>query len=109
MRLCAHPGCPTLTNTRRCPEHTREHERRRGTRQQRGYDKTHDKLRAQWAPRVATGTVHCANPHCLRPHDPLIHPGEPWDLGHNPNRHQHRGPEHAACNRSEAGRTHPGG
>ena len=111
MRLCATPGCPTLTRSRRCPQHAREHEHNRGTRQQRGYDTTHDQLRTDWAPRVATGRVRCANPNCHRPNDPLIHPGEPWDLGHTADRSTHRGPEHEACNRSEGGRTahHPGG
>lgn len=104
LKVCAHPGCPTLTSDRRCPTHQREQERRRGSRQQRGYDSQHDKLRAAWEPEVRTGTVRCANPNCLRPHDPLIHPDEPWDLGHRADRSGHRGPEHAPCNRSEGGR-----
>lgn len=104
MKVCAEPGCPTLTHSSRCPTHTRERDRARGSRQQRGYDAHHDRLRAEWAPRVATGRVRCASPTCRRPDDPLIHPGEPWDLGHTPDRRRYRGPEHEACNRSEGGR-----
>lgn len=104
MKVCAEPGCPALTRGSRCPTHTRERDRARGTRQQRGYDAAHDRARTAWAPRVATGTVRCASPHCLRPHDPLIHPGEAWDLGHTEDRTAYRGPEHERCNRSEGGR-----
>lgn len=103
-KVCAHPGCPVLTTGTRCPTHQREQEQRRGSRQRRGYDAEHDRLRAHWAPRVATGRIRCHNPNCHRPDDPLIHPGEPWDLGHTPDRRGYRGPEHAACNRSEGGR-----
>lgn len=105
MKVCAEPGCPALTNGSRCTTHAREKDRARGTRQQRGYDAEHDRLRALWATRVATGRVRCANPHWRRPDDPIIHRGEPWDLGHVPDRAGHRGPEHEACNRSEGGRS----
>lgn len=104
MKVCAEPGCPTLTARSRCTIHARAKERSRGTHTQRGYDATHDRIRAEWAPRVATGTIRCHNPHCRRPNDPLIHPGEPWDLGHTPDRRGYRGPEHDTCNRSEGGR-----
>lgn len=84
----------------RCKTHRSAHEKRRGTRQQRGYDAGHDRLRAQWAPKVATGSVTCWR--CGEP----ITPTEPWDLGHDDNDRRHyRGPEHAnRCNRSAAGR-----
>lgn len=100
MKVCAVTGCPTLTTGSRCTVHAREQDRARGTRQQRGYDATHERLRAQWAPKVATGQVRCAKPECRR----FIHPGEPWDLGHLPDRTGYRGPEHAHCNRSDGGR-----
>jgi hypothetical protein len=55
----------------------------------RGYGHLHQKLRAEWAPRVAAGRVNCWR--CGR----LIRPGEPWDLGHDDNdRTLYRGPEH---------------
>ena len=69
----------------------------------------HQKLRAEWAPLVAAGGVHCARgDDCLRRDEPggtLIRPGEPWDLGHDdhdPDRYA--GPEHRRCNRSTYGR-----
>jgi hypothetical protein len=101
MRVCAEPGCPTLIpNPGRCPTHTRAADKRRGTRQQRGYDANHDRLRAQWEPRVATGRVKCWR--CGE----LISPATAWDLGHDDtDRTKYRGPEHAnQCNRAAAGR-----
>lgn len=65
----------------------------------RGYDAKHRKLRAKWARSVERGEVVCWR--CQR----LIAPGSPWDLGHDDlDRSQYRGPEHAKCNRSTAGR-----
>jgi predicted nucleic acid-binding Zn ribbon protein len=55
----------------------------------RGYGGAHQKLRAQWAPKVATGAVLCWR--CGHP----IQPGQPWDLGHDDHdRTTYRGPEH---------------
>ena len=100
MRLCTVAGCPTLYHGKgsRCPDHARTYERERGTRQQRGYDTNHDRLRADWAPRVATGRIPCAK--CGH----RITPGTPWDLGHTEDRTGYTGPEHAHCNRSAGGR-----
>jgi hypothetical protein len=59
------------------------------------YGRPHRQLRAQWAPRVASGGVTCWR--CTRP----IGAREAWDLGHDddqPGRYQ--GPEHSACNRA---------
>lgn len=95
MKVCAEPGCPNLTDTTRCGEHTRTRDQARGTRQQRGYGASHDKLRQRWARRVASGTVTCWR--CNRRISPL----EPFDLGHCDNdRSVYHGPEHQACNRS---------
>ena len=100
MKVCAVPGCPNLVRTgSRCTTHARQQELRRGTRQQRGYDAAHDRLRADWVPRVATGRVTCAR--CGN----RIHPGTPWDLGHTDDRTAYTGPEHAACNRSAGGKS----
>jgi hypothetical protein len=96
--VCSVVGCPAdATRRGRCTRHAREQDAARGTRQQRGYDAEHDRLRALWAPRVATGTVHCWR--C----DRLIAPGSDWHLGHNDTRTRHEGPEHAHCNLSAAG------
>lgn len=95
-RVCGAPSCPRLTDGGRCAEHRQQVERARGTRQQRGYDKTHDRLRKQWEPQVVTGKIRCAR--C----------GEPitgaWDLGHTEDRTAWTGPEHAGCNRAAGGR-----
>lgn len=103
-RVCLEPGCPALTHTSRCERHTREREQARGTRQQRGYDADHDKLRAEWQRRLDQGeTVLCWR--CLTqgrrtPIDPTA-----WDLGHEDgDKTVHKGPECWACNRATSGR-----
>jgi hypothetical protein len=93
MRVCAESGCPELTHTTRCPDHTKAKDKARGTRQQRGYDLAHDHLRARWARKVATGQVNCAR--CSQRISPL----EPWDLDHTDDRTAYLGPSHATCNR----------
>lgn len=109
MRVCAciscsaHPdSCPQLTTDRRCPDCAGVYERRRGTRQERGYDRTHDDLREQWRPRVEAGYADCRAPICLMPQRRIL-PDQAWDLGHDGQR-RHRGPEHARCNRSAGGK-----
>lgn len=101
MRVCAEPGCPTLTTNRRCPTHTRQVDKARGTRQQRGYTKHHDALRAHWQHRMDTGEqVHCWRPNCGQVIDP-----NNWHLGHDDhNRTIYRGPECPLCNLQAAGK-----
>lgn len=61
---------------------------------ERGYGAEHQKLRKEWAVKVAAGGVSCAR--CGLP----IPPGSKWDLGHDPrDRSRHWGPEHQRCNR----------
>ena len=106
-KVCAEPGCPTLTDRTRCTTHERARDRARGTRQERGYDRDHDQLRAAWAERINAGEiVHCHNPACRTPDQP-VRPGC-WHLGHTPDRSSWRGPEHDSCNLSEAGRASHG-
>jgi 5-methylcytosine-specific restriction protein A len=38
FRPCLIPGCPELTETARCPKHTRRTEQQRGSSTERGYD-----------------------------------------------------------------------
>jgi hypothetical protein len=71
-----------------------------------GYGHTHQQLREQWAPIVATGTVVCTRydhpqfPRCTG----LIHPGDQWELGHNDqDKSIYTGPEHLTCNRRAGG------
>lgn len=98
LRKCTFPGCPRTGAGGRCPEHAAQAERVRGSRQERGYDREHDRLRAWWQARMDAGVpVFCWR--CRERIDPF----EPWDLGHEGGRH--RGPEHASlCNRSAGGR-----
>lgn len=100
-RVCIVSGCPRLIDAglSRCPDHERDRDKARGTRQQRGYDAEHTRARAEWKPVVETGTVLCRR--CEKP----IRPTEPWDLGH-PDRHcpKPRAPEHERCNRATSGR-----
>lgn len=94
------PSCsqPAPAGQRYCSTHRAEHERRRGTRAQRGYGGSHRALRSWWQPQVEAGTVHCWRCRVL------IRPGESWHLGHDDvDRSQHRGPEHQLCNTSAAG------
>lgn len=108
MRVCAEPGCPTLTAARYCTQCQAQREQARGTRQQRGYDARHDALRNAWQRRMDSGeTVHCWRPDCGQ----VIDPSE-WHLGHDDHdRTKYRGPECPACNLRAAGRARhsPGG
>jgi hypothetical protein len=108
MRVCAQPGCPEVQAAPRCPDHARQAEQARGTRQQRGYTAEHDRLRARWKPKVDRCTVHCHARVCVEPAR-LILPGQAWDLGHTEDRTAWTGPEHATCNRSAGGRAAHGG
>lgn len=108
MRVCPTPGCPELTPGGPCAAHRRQREQRRGTRQQRGYNAEHDRLRARWKPKVEACTVHCHAKVCVMPAR-LILPGQAWDLGHTDDRTGWTGPEHATCNRAAGGRAAHGG
>jgi len=76
-RACSVPGCPELVTTRaaQCPRHQAEADKRKGTRQQRGYGSEWQKVRkaylkanpwCQWhgAPVKAREVDHISgNPH----------------------------------------------
>lgn len=98
MRVCAKPGCPEVQPERRCPTHTREADRARGTRQERGYGRDHVRLRAQWKPKVERGQVDCAR--C----SVRILPGEAWALDHDDERTGYLGPSHSTCNNRAGGK-----
>lgn len=98
LRACAQPGCPALVRSGRCAKHRKTHERERGSRQARGYDATHDRLRADYQRQMDRGKVFvCWRPNC----DEVIDP-EHWHLGHDPyDRSIYRGPECPPCNLSD--------
>ena len=100
-RVCAEAGCPQLTNTTRCPTHTRAKDKARGTRQQRGYDAAHVKEAAAWRAKIARGE-HVT---CWRCGLPITDPDD-CHLGHDDrDRSITRGPEHGrACNLRAAGK-----
>jgi hypothetical protein len=56
-RVCLTDGCPTLTDTTRCADHTRERDRARGSASARGYDGQYREQLKSPAYRTAT---HCA-------------------------------------------------
>lgn len=101
LTVCRVPGCPTLTRSGLCPTHTRQVDRKRGSRQQRGYDAAHDRKRRTLVANADAGTVAYAR--CGE----LIKQGEPWDLGHDDSRAGYRGAEHVRCNRATMGRERP--
>jgi hypothetical protein len=93
------PDCKTRTTGGRCPPCAAQHERARGTRQQRGYTNQHDRARKAWAATITQqGGVLCAR--CGRP----INPGDPWDLDHTDDRTAYLGPSHPECNAAAGGR-----
>jgi hypothetical protein len=64
----------------------------------RRYGAVHRQLRKRVAREVEAGVAVCWR--CRRP----INPREEWHLGHADNGRDYRGPEHARCNLSAAGK-----
>jgi hypothetical protein len=98
-RRCAEPGCdrmfmPKSSRNRYCLQHRKT--KPVDPSHYRKYGPTHRRLRAQWATRVASGTVECAR--CGE----LIAQSAAWDLGHVDGALAYSGPEHAECNRATA-------
>lgn len=93
-RVCAEPGCPELVDRGvrdgRCDEHRRAKDKARGTRQQRGYDATHDALRAELLPDAYGQRCHLCGER-MWPHEELA-------LDHTEDRTGYRGIAHASCN-----------
>jgi hypothetical protein len=104
-RVCIEAGCPVLSDTTRCPTHTRERDRARGTRQQRGYDAVYDAARKADVQLLANGHVllcwRCGG--VVPPHD--------YSLGHcDDDRRTIHGAEHLTkCNlaNTRGGCPHP--
>ena len=104
-KVCAEPGCPTLTDRTRCTIHERAKDRARGTRQERGYGADHDREAKRWRDAVRRGELVT----CWRCGDPITDPND-CHLGHDDHdRRVTRGPEHGrSCNLSAAGRARHG-
>lgn len=99
LRVCAEPGCPVLSKTTRCADHTRAKDRARGSRTERGYGADHRRLRADYQRRMDAGERFT----CWRCDEP-IDPSD-WHLGHDDyDRSKYRGPECVPCNLATAGR-----
>lgn len=99
MKVCAEPGCPVLCRSTHCLEHTRERDKARGTRQERGYGREHDALRRHYQRRMDAGQVYACW-RCGGDIDPTS-----WTLGHcDDDRSKYHGPECPPCDYATSGR-----
>lgn len=96
MRVCTQHGCPVLSTEKRCPEHSRAYEKKRGSSYQRGYDAAHQKERQRI---IKAGIQNFACAKCRVQFDN----DEPFQLGHTDDRKAWTGPEHIRCNLRAAG------
>ncbi|MFD5081872.1 holin [Kitasatospora sp. NPDC058406] len=116
--VCTVPGCPTITDSGRCPAHRAEADRARGTTTQRGYGQQH---RTRFRPGVlardplcvCTAQDHghgapCGQPSRHADHHPLSR-RDLVDAGHDPDDPAHgRGLCHS-CHSRETAAHQPGG
>lgn len=101
MRVCAEPGCPTLTKRTRCAKHQQAADQARGTRQQRGYDAAHDRARRAILARIQAGEIiRCWRCRCAL--------DETFHLDHTDGRTDYRGPACMQCNLQLAGQKRHG-
>lgn len=103
-RVCLEPDCPELIDVgnSRCIKHERARDKARGTSTERGYDASHQRLRAWWQRKLDKGeTIKCWR--CDDPINPTA-----WHLGHDDHdRTVYRGPECVRCNTATASRRSP--
>lgn len=93
VRVCNTPGCGTLVEAGACSTHAKAADKSRGTRQERGYGRDHERLRAQLLPQAyGQPCTHCQAR--MWPHEALA-------LDHTEDRQGYRGIVHASCNASE--------
>ena len=102
VRVCR--DCPRIIPAAaykgRCPECSRRADKARGTRRERGYDAAHDREAKRWRAKITAGE----RVTCWRCGEPITDPSD-CHLGHDDrDRSITRGPEHATCNLSAAGR-----
>lgn len=94
-KSCPAPGCPAVIP--RSTDHCLDHARPAFTQR---YGSAHTTESRRWKRRIATGERVL----CWRCGEPITNPAE-MDLGHDDSdKTIVRGPEHAKCNRSTAGR-----
>ena len=103
LRVCLDCMATIPAGRSRCTTCERVRDRARGTRQERGYDAAHDRLRADYQARMDQGEAfecwRCAE--LGRPH--RVDPGD-WHLGHdNDDRNVYRGPQCPPSNLATAG------
>lgn len=108
-RVCPTPGCPTLVDSGSCTRCSRTKDKARGTRQERGYDAVHDKLRADLQRSLDAGQViycwRCRLKGVLTKIDPTN-----WHLGHDDqDRTTYRGPECPPCSLASRSKDRSGG
>lgn len=70
LKVCPVPGCPELVASGRCPGHTQQADRARGTRHQRGYGRQHEQRFRPGVLRrdplcVCDDQAHGHGPQCL--------------------------------------------
>jgi len=73
------------------------------------YGSAHQKARAEWAELVQAGLALCCETVCVSRSGRVILPdlpGQPtgWHLAHADDGQSYKGPAHAGCNTSEAGK-----
>lgn len=104
LRVCLNCMATIPAGRSRCTTHERIRDKARGTRQERGYDAEHDRLRADYQQRMDDGERftcwRCAEqgkPHLVDPTPSA------WHLGHDDfDRTLYRGPECPAGNLATA-------
>ncbi len=82
-KVCNVPGCPTISDTPRCPAHMLAAERTRGSAHQRGYGTKWQRTRR----RYLRANPICCEPDCLRLATDVDHIDALGPLGpngHNP-------------------------
>lgn len=111
MRVCSVAGCPTIYEgtTSRCPTHTRQADKGRGTARERGYaTRGHQHFRNQTLSRDPICTLCFLRESSVADHYPLSR-RELIEQGMNPNDPQHGRGLCSSCHNKETAQNQPGG
>lgn len=99
-RNCPKPNCIRVADGSYCPQHNAEHDKKRGTKAARGYDKNFYSIRRRFVEIHKTQELHCWR--CNK----TIPIGDTFHLGHHDeDRTVIMGPECPGCNLSAAGKS----